>query len=663
MRLEIRICIIYQSYFSFMPTPKSKLHLIIAFLICGIAFSQKGKVAAGDKKYEQYAYIDAIEIYEQVAKKGYKSVELFEKLGNSYYFNSDFEKAAIWYTELFNLKEEVQPEYYYRYAQSLKSIGNYDRANEMMTLFSQKSTNDLRGKLYASNHNYLDKIKENSGRFNIKNAGLNSEQSDYGGAFFGDELVFTTARDTGGPFVRKMKWSNQAFSNLYASKAKVDGTMAKPEKFTNILNSKYNEASAVFTKDQKTMFFTRNNYTDGKKGRSKDRRTLLKLYRASFDEIEWVDVEELDFNSDQFSCAHPALSPNDRVLYFASDMPGGFGQSDIYKIKVYTDGTFSKPENLGSAINTEGKETFPFVSDDNELYFSSDGHPGLGGLDVFVSKVNDDESLGEIMNLGEPLNSGNDDFAFMIDSKSRNGFFSSDRPGGIGSDDIYRFTETRKITCEQVLEGYVVDEESGDFLGNSQVILLDSNFNIIKEMYASELGFYKFNVLCDKQYYIKASKLKHETKEVSVLIPKEYGKTTVNVPLDARIRSFTKGDDVGPKLGIRMIYFDLDKSKIRPDAALELEKVLALMIKNPKLKIDIRSHTDSRQTKKYNQKLSDRRAKATMNWLIKNGIAATRLTAKGYGESQPVNKCKDGVDCTEEEHQQNRRSQFIVTSM
>ncbi|WP_291082798.1 OmpA family protein, partial [Flavobacterium sp. BFFFF1] len=522
---------------------------------------------------------------------------------------------------------------------------------------------DQRARLYAADKGYLEKIQENSGRFNIKNAGLNSEQSDYGGAFFGDELVFTTARDTGGPFVRKMKWSNQAFSNLYASKAKVDGSMAAPEKFTNILNSKFNEASAIFTKDQKTMYFTRNNFTDGKKGRSKDKRTLLKLYRATFDEIEWVDVEELDFNSDEFSCAHPALSTNDRELYFASDMPGGFGQSDIYKIKVYTDGTFGKPVNLGPTINTEGKETFPFISDDNELYFASDGHPGLGGLDVFVAKIKEDGTLEEVKNLGQPLNSKDDDFAFLIDSKSRNGFFSSNRPGGVGSDDIYRFTETRKISCEQVIEGYVVDEETGDFLGNSQVVLLDAQFNIVKEMYASELGFYSFHVDCDRKYYIRASKLKHETKEMTIDVPKAYGKTSVNIPLDKRFKTYAKGDDVGPKLGIRMIYFDLDRANIRPDAALELEKVLVLLQKNPNLKIDIRSHTDSRQTRKYNQKLSDKRAKATMGWLVKRGISPGRLTAKGYGESQPVNKCVDGIDCTEAEHQQNRRSQFIVTAM
>ncbi len=643
---------------------KIKIVLLCLVFCCSSSlFSQKAKVAKANKKYDDYAYIDAIAIYEKVAQKGYKSADLFQRLGNAYYFNSEFEKAAQWYEALMALNQEVQPEYYYRYAQSLKSLGNYQKADEMLVLFNQKSGNDLRAKLFSENTDYLEKIHQNSGRFNIKNAGVNSPQSDYGSAFFGDQLVFTTARDTGGPFHRKMKWNNQAFSNLYSSKVKVDGSMATPEKFTKILNSKYNESSAVFTKDGKTMYFTRNNFSNGKKGKSKQKVTLLKLYKATFDEIEWVDVEELPFNSDQFSVAHPALSPDDKTLYFASDMPGSLGQSDLYKVKIYTDGTFSKPENLGTAINTEGKETFPFVSDENEIYFASDGHQGLGGLDVFTSKINEQGNLEEIMNLGEPVNSKFDDFAFMIDSESRNGFFSSDRLGGMGSDDIYKFTETRKITCEQLLAGNVIDDETGDFLGDAQVILLDPNFNIVKELYANEFGHYSFAVKCNTNYYIRANKLRYETKEVEIFIPKEYGKTTLIMPLDKRSKTFKKGDDVGPKLGIKTIYFDLDKANIRPDAALELEKVFHLMQQYPKIKIDIRSYTDTRQTKKYNQKLSDKRAKATVAWLIKKGIAPSRLSGKGYGESQLVNDCSDGVECTEEQHQQNRRSQFIVIGM
>ena len=340
----------------------------------------------------------------QSPKKGFKSVDLFERLGNAYYFNSEFDKAAKWYLELFNLGQEVEPEYYYRYSQSLKSTGDYKKADEMMKLFSEKSVNDLRAKHFSENTGYLEKIRENSGRFNIKDAGVNSKFSDYGSAFYGSQLIFTTARDTGGPFHRKMNWTNQSFSNLYASEVKVDGTMTPPEKFTKILNSKYNEASAVFTKDQKTMYFTRNNFSDGVKGKSKGKITMLKLYKSTFDEIEWTEPEELPFDSDEYSTAHPALSPDDRTLYFASDMPGTFGQSDIYKVKIYTDGTYSKPQNLGNSINTEGKETFPFISDENEIYFASDGHPGLGGLDIFTSKINDDGTFQEIKNVGEPVN-------------------------------------------------------------------------------------------------------------------------------------------------------------------------------------------------------------------------------------------------------------------
>lgn len=637
---------------------------LLAFLTTLFFFSQsvaqKAKLAQANKNYDSFSYIDAIEIYEKVAQKGYQSVELFQRLGDSYYFNSEFQKSVTAYEKLFQLNPETLPEYYFRYAQSLKSVGDYVKSDEYMRLFAEKSNKDQRARLFTQNTNYLDQIKRNSGRFNITDAGVNSSFSDYGSAFIGDQLVFTTARDTGGAFSRKMKWNNQAFTNLYGSTVKVDGSMTKPEKFTKILNTKFNESSAVFTKDGKTMYFTRNNYTDGKKGKDKDKKLLLKLYRATFDEIEWINVEELPFNSDEYSCAHPALSPDDRTLYFASDMPGSFGQSDLYKVQVYFSGDFGKPKNLGAKINSEGKETFPFVSDENELYFASDGRPGLGGLDVFVTKMTADGSFGDIENLGEPLNSTADDFAFMIDSKSRNGFFSSNREGGMGSDDIYRFTETRKITCEQLLSGNVTDEETGDFLPNAQVILFDANFNRLAEMYANDFGYFSFPVECKKTYYLRANKVKFETKEINITVPDEYGKTTANITLGKISKTYAKGDDVAIKLGLSPILFDLGKSNIRPDAALELEKVFLLMRQNPNLKLDIRSHTDSRESKKYNLKLSNARAKSTIKWLVFRGISPDRLTGNGYGESQLLNECADGVDCTEEQHQKNRRSQFIV---
>ncbi len=638
--------------------------VLILFLLAVSVTGQKKRMATAGKKYDAYSYFDAIDIYEKVAKKGYQSPELFKKLGNAYYFNSDFKKAAEWYESLFKIDTaKIEPEYFYRYAQSLKSFGNPERANEYMDKFAQAASNDRRAVIYKAQTDYLDRIKHNSGRFNIKNAGFNSPYSDFGTSFIKDRLVFTTARDTGGPLSRKMKWTNQAFTQLYATTAKVDGTFSQPEPFSGALNSKFNESSAVFTKDGKTMYFTRNDYTEGKRGRSKAKATLLKLYRATFDGIAWGDEEELPFNSSEYSNAHPALSPDDRTLYFASDMPGSYGQSDLYKVKINADGTFSQPENLGSAINTEGKETFPFISDDNELYFASDGHPGLGGLDIFVTTIGENGLFGEVENIGAPANTPADDFAFMIDAKSRNGFLSSNRAGTVGSDDIFRFTETRKITCEQQLSGNVTDMETGDFLRDAQVSLFDENFTLIKQVFAGEFGAYSFRVKCGKKYYVRATKMTFETKETEITISEEYGKVTLPMELEKRSVKFRKGEDVGPKLGIKIIHFDLDKADIRPDAALELEKVLALMTKYPSMKIDIRSHTDSRQSAKYNLRLSGRRADSTMEWLVSKGISPSRLTAKGYGESQLLNRCSDGVECSEAEHEQNRRSQFIITAM
>jgi outer membrane protein OmpA-like peptidoglycan-associated protein len=515
------------------------------------------------------------------------------------------------------------------------------------------------------NKDYLEVIKANSGRFNIQDAGINSEFSDYGTSFFGNKLVFTSARDTGRVAKKVFRWTNQSFTNLYSSEVSPTGRMEEPKRFGNKINSKFHESTPVFTKDGSTMYFTRNNFLDGKKRKDTKRITLLKIYRSTLEDGQWKDVIELPFNSDQYSVAHPALSNDDKTLYFASDMPGTFGQSDLFKVSINNDGTYSIPENLGPTINTEGRETFPFISDENELYFASDGRPGLGGLDIYVSKTEKSLNFGEVQNVGAPVNGTNDDFAFLIDSKSRNGFFTSNRSGGKGYDDIYMFTETRKLTCEQILKGTITDKESGDFLDDVKMSLLDEKFQFLKGNFSNKRGQYSFEVECGKTYHVRAEKRNYETKEgtISISIEKINGESYLSLELENRIKSIGLGTDLSKVLNIPMMYFDLDKSFIRKDAAFELEKIVAVMNENPKIKIDIRSHTDNRQTAEYNEALSDRRAKSTREWLIKRGIDASRLTAKGYGESQLVNKCADGVQCTEAEHQLNRRSEFIITSI
>jgi len=641
-----------------------KIKIIFYGLLFGvfthIGYSQKAKVAAADKQYERYSYVDAIAVYERVAEKGYKEEKMFQKLGNAYYFNADLGKAAKWYTELFAMSQNQESEYYYRYSQSLKSTGDYVKADAMLEQFNAKSGNDKRAQLFESNKNYLQEIKDNSGRFNITDAGINSEYSDFGSAFFQNKLIFASSRETKGVSKKVFKQTNQSFLNLYESEVTPNGNLSEPVSFGKNINSKFHESTPVFTKDGKTMYFTRNNYSGGKKGVNSNKITLLKLYKSTFENNTWSDATELPFNSDQYSTAHAALSPDNKLLYFASDMPGTKGQSDLFKVAINSDGSFGTPENLGAAINTEGRETFPFVSDDNELYFASDGHPGLGGLDVYVSKIEKDNTSGEVQNVGAPVNGPQDDFAFIIDSESRNGFFSSNRDGGNGYEDIYKFTEIRKLFPVQELSGVITSQENGTILSDVKVTLFDEKFQELKSVITDENGYYKFEVKRRKVYYVRAEKIDFETKEKNISIDSSIEKNNLDIALEKRIKTIGIGTDLAKTVDIITIYFDSDKWNIRPDTAFQLQKIVEVLKQYPKMKIDIRSYTDSRQTAQYNSVLSNRRAKSTKDWLVKNGIEAIRLTSKGYGETQLVNNCTDEVSCSEAEHQLNRRSTFVI---
>ena len=622
--------------------------------------------AKGNKEYAKYAYVDAIKTYERIYDKGYKSPDMLFKIGNAYYFNAELEKANKWYAELYATNPDQEPEFYYRFAQTLKAVKDNDKSDAMMATFVQKKGGDARAKIFAKNNNYLAEIKKNSGRYKIENAGINSKYSDYGTAFMGTKVVFSSARDTGNFSKRIHTWTGQYFTNLYDSPIAEDGSLGAVGKFGKKINTKFHEDTPAFTKDGKTVYFTRNNYLDGR-GYDAGKVTLLKIYKATVDKDgQWNTITPLPFNSDSYQTAHPTLSPDEKTLYFASDMPGTLGQSDLFKVKINDDGSFGNTENLGDAINTEGRETYPFISDDNELYFASDGQPGLGGLDIYITKIPKDGSTNfkEVLNVGEEANSIKDDFAFIINFKTKKGFLSSNRDGGQGSDDIYKFVETKPIWCEQILFGVITDEDTKAVLPNTKLQLFDDNFNKIKETTSDAEGKYEFTeVECGKKYYVRASLEEYTTKEVPVTIGKETGKTELNIELKSEGCKVKIGDDLADCFKINIIYFDLDKWNIRPDAAIDLAKLLDVLEQNPSMKINIRSHTDSRASDKYNDVLSKNRAKSTKDWLIKNGIAASRLTSEGLGEKELVNKCSDGVECSEAEHQLNRRSEFIITAL
>lgn len=641
--------------------------IIYSTLIAFVSFSnfaQEKTIKKGNKEYDKFAYFEAKDIYEKVANKGYKSVDLFQKLGDSYYFNADLLTANKWYSELFALNETVDPEYLYRYAQTLKATGDVKKSDEYLQKFAIAKPQDTRAAKFMSSKDYMDVIKANSGRHKIENAGINSKVMDFGAAFYKNQLVFTSARDTSGSRIHG--WTNQGFTTLYASEVKEDGSLSAPEKFSNSITTKVNESTPVFTSDGNTMYFTRNNFNKGKKGKNEEGTILLKIYKATNDNGTWSNIIELPFNSDSYSVAHPALSADENYLYFSSNMPGTKGASDLFKVEIKSDGSFGTPINLGDDINTEGRETFPFIAKDDILYFASDGHLGLGGLDVFASKINLEGINGKPVNIGSPINSNTDDFGYIIDTQSKIGFFTSNRVGGDGFDDIYKFKELIKLQIENIeaVEGVIIDEDTNEIIPNTEVTIFNDKMEEVATVKTDKNGKYSFEKLApNSTYTLRAKGVDREVAQ-RIFTTGNNGKLAeANILTKTKIKKVKVGDDLAKSFKIEIIYFDLDKSYIRKDAALDLAKIVEVMKQNPTMKVDVRSHTDSRQTSEYNENLSDRRAKATIAWMVKQGIAKDRLTGKGYGESQLTNKCSDNVPCTEEEHQKNRRSEFIILSL
>lgn len=632
---------------------EKRLHIIIAALLImlgNITFAQEAKLKKANKNFKDLSYVKAADVYEIIAESGYKSQDLFEKLGDCYYFNADYNKAQKWYAELFAFSDEIKPKYYLRYSQALNNIGEKEKAKTYYQQFLAKIPN---GKTALTLEDYIGRIEQNSDRYEIKNTSINTNGVDFGGGVQnGEYLYFSSTGDTTSFKSSKTHaWNNLPFMNIYAAKINEDHTLSEAKKIKGKVNTGFHETSAVFTSDGKTMYFTRNNVD------SEDNVNRLKIYRATLIDGKWKNVEDLSINSDYYSNAHPTLSADDKTMYFASDRPGGFGMTDLYMVNVSPDGTFQRVTNMGDFINTSGRESFPHITSKNELYFSSDGHFGLGGYDVFYTDLN--EKNPELYNVGEPINSSYDDLAFTINDTTRKGFFSSNRKDGKGLDDIYSFTEKEpinKFECEIV--GTVTDKETKAIIPNATVSIYDIETNLVATLTTNANGKYNMTLPCNTQYLVRAEKETYTTKEDLIVL--ENGENTLNFELEKDQKAITVGSDIAELLKIENIYFDFDKSYIRPDAEIELTKVLKLMNKYPLLKIDIRSHTDSRANDDYNIALSDRRAKSTRQYLIDNGIEASRLTAKGYGETQLVNQCSNGVECTRAEHQANRRSEFIV---
>ncbi|WP_109098655.1 tetratricopeptide repeat protein [Aquimarina sp. AU58] len=420
---------------------KKNLGALFFLFFWGAVFSQEKQLEKANEAFKKYAYIEAREMYLKAIRKGGKSIELYERLGDSYYFNGELEKAAQWYRVLSSLYPgKIKSEYRTRYTQCIKSTEEY------------KSEDDIAHWLYASNdkgveqiHDSLDNTlskKNKPKEFIIDTLNINSKYSDYAPSFYNGELVFASSRNTNNFSKVLHEWNDQPFLDLYTTTYVSEEKSI--EKLKGTINSKFHESSATFSKDRKTVYFTRNNYSKRKSKTNTKGVVLLKIYRARYDNGKWGDVEELPFNSDEYSIAHPALSSDGKYLYFASDMPGTHGKSDLYVVKINEDESFGTPKNLGDLINTSGRETFPYISDKGKLFFASDGHKGLGGLDIFMAILNKEGAV-EVYNLGKPINSPKDDFTFIINEESKTGYFASNRKGGKGDDDIYGFKQIKSF--------------------------------------------------------------------------------------------------------------------------------------------------------------------------------------------------------------------------
>lgn len=617
-----------------------------------------------DRDYNDYRYNRAQSAFLQLVRDDadFTDKKVIQSLADTYFFNSQYNQSYTWYRKLISLyPEDIKSIYYLRASISARSNENYVVANRYMQQYFSMEKGTVIEDLYVTDLNYLDSIAELRPEYIVEITKINSEQSDFSSAFFGkDKLVFSSTYQASGQ--RDYEWTGEPFLDLYIADIGEEGQLENTQQIEGDINTAFHESSAVFTKDLKTVYFTRNNYKNGKKRSDRKNTVRLKLMTANVDDDgNWSDVEELPFNNDNYSLAHPALSLDGKKLFFASDMPGTTGESDLWYVDIYKDGSYGDPINLGQKVNTEGRESFPYIADDGTLYFTSDALLGFGGFDVFKAELSDSGIARDPENMGLPINSAGDDFGFLIQTETNTGYISSNRDGnrGSASDQIYYFNPSK---CVVEITGIVTDSKTGNLMPGATVKLLDIGMNMIAEQIVQQDARYSFpgEVECGQVYYlITENGLAYSIAETTFVAPT----TSQSVSVDMEIETFSQDCppyDLGCLLGLNPIYFDLNKYFIRPDAEIELTKVFNAMIRFPELIIRIESHTDSRSSQSYNLRLSQNRATSTRNWLIQRGIAPSRLSAVGYGESQLINRCADGVPCTEAEHQLNRRSMFII---
>jgi len=640
-----------------------KIYILSLVLSLTFGFAQTNLKKA-DALFKNYSYLDASKAYEEILQNSKNpSAQTLKNAADSYYFVSDAQNALKWYRKLYEVQgNNLTDIYYLRYIQSLKGVMDYEEAGRMTKEYLDKKGDQKEINRYVSQKKSLDSLSKAKSLYSIKNLEINTSKSDFGATFFGDKIVYTSARDTT-KFAEKLyNWNNQPFLNLYvAERNPADNTLFNEQLFLPNVMTKYHEATATFDDKGKTIYYTTNIVKKNKLVIDDSKTNNFHIVKGEIINNKLENPQDVLFDNKDYSTGHPSLSEDGKWLFFASDMPGGYGETDLYYVKIANDGTImSSPKNLGPQINTIGNDVFPYFNK-GVLYFSSDGHYGLGDLDVYESTFLADGSFSAPKNLGAPINSNKDDFAFAMDRAGTYGYVSSNRAGGKGDDDIYSFVKAKPV-CNQNISGKVIDRKSRLPITDVTIVVYNSFNEVLSETKSNFEGKYAVVVPCNKQVRIEATKMNysHDEKNVETTTENEREIVDVDFELSNYDDLVVKKKGV-EKVDVNPIYFDYDKSDITPKAIEELSKVVFVMKNFPNIRIKIEAHTDSRGKDSYNLKLSDQRAKSTRDYIISQEIDPSRIdSAIGYGESRLINKCKNGVKCTDDEHLLNRRSDFII---
>jgi len=620
-----------------------KLYILFAVLTTGnLCFSQSTKA---DDLYENRAYVEAAEIYSELPKT---AVNL-EKLGDCYYYNSEFERAYSAYKQVYDLKNdtELTDNFYFKYFEVLKGTRNYEEADEISSLHLNNPINT------ESFKSLLKRIIPY--KYELKNLTKDIGGSNFGVGIYGDKIVFASTKNLKNP---NYEWNSLPYLDLYEGKVTFGNeiTLDSIEPFNKKINtSKQHESNAVFTKDGKTMYFSRN--LEKRIDLDSTKIAVVSIFKAEFVKDKWTNIEPVSFSSDTYSTMHPALNDDETRLYFSSDMPNSLGSFDIFYVDITGDSSFGEPVNLGANINTVRREQFPFIAKDSTLYFASNGKNGFGGLDLFSSSIKKDKYL-DALNLGDSVNTEKDDFAFVVVDSLNTGYLSSNRSG---EDNIYTF---QRVENERtyIIEGLVTDKVTGEILPNTTVTLFDEDGNVISEVIVGEDGKYLLTTKPNQKYSVEGYQPKY-IPQVEFFDTNDKGNIEFNIQLE--IESYkdaeeivTDDEDGNTFIELENIYFDFAKWDIKPQAARTLDVLVDLLKKYPRMEIQLGAHTDSRSTFEFNMDLSEKRARATLEYMVQNGISRERLTSKGYGETKPLVPCGD--NCTETEFSINRRCEFLI---